>query len=88
MKNQVYCVFNKVSERFGDTFASANNATAIRELSARVGNSPLIQLDDLCLYNVGSVDIESGNFEVYPKKLLCNLNPSITNLENELSKSQ
>lgn len=60
MKNKIFVVYNKVSCRYGEVFASANFATASREVLSRLSMSPLVKREDLCLREIATIDVEVG----------------------------
>lgn len=60
MQNNLYSVYNRLSLRYGDVFASPTDATASREFSTRLNSSPHLIADDYEVCRVGSIDIDSG----------------------------
>lgn len=58
MKNCVYCVYNKLSQRYGEVVCFASDSMALR----RICTSPLYKssLDEVEICRVGAIDIETG----------------------------
>lgn len=58
MTNKVYCIYNKLSQRYGEVVCFASDGMALR----RICTSPLYKaaLDEIDLCRVGAIDIETG----------------------------
>lgn len=59
MKNNLYCLYNNKSTRYGDVWASASDAWAEKQ-THKMLTSQGNDLEDLELCRVGSIDIENG----------------------------
>lgn len=60
MKNNIYVLFNTLSRRFGDVFASPTDATASFAFSRTL---PKDSSNYTKLYCVGSIDLTDGSLE-------------------------
>lgn len=56
-ENGVYVLYNKLSQRFGDCFSSATDATAARAVSSSITKEVFA---DLVLYRVAALDFVTG----------------------------
>lgn len=65
MENQIYVIYNKVSQRYGSTHVFANHETANRLLPNFIVEK-FHTLADYELCHVGSIDIESGVIKAFP----------------------
>ncbi|QCS36817.1 hypothetical protein [Tortoise microvirus 10] len=62
MKNSIYCLYNVLSQRYGDVVCFPSDAYAVQRLRESLKPEQLIELE-LC--NLGYVDIESGILETH-----------------------
>lgn len=59
MKDKVYCLYDRLSNRYGSVFSSPTDATAIR--SAQIQFKQMnIKADEFDLCCVGEIDLTSG----------------------------
>lgn len=58
MENRIYCIYNKLSQRYGDCYCFASDALAVRRLPM----APMYKgvIDEIEICRVASVDIETG----------------------------
>lgn len=58
MKNNLYCIYNKLSQRYGDCYCFASDALAVRRLPM----APMYKgvIDEIEICRVASIDIETG----------------------------
>lgn len=58
MLNRVYCIYNKLSQRYGEVVCFASDNMAVR----RICVSPLYKssLDEIEICRVGAIDVETG----------------------------
>lgn len=59
MKNVIYTLYNKLSQRYGEVFATASDALAERTAHKSL-ETIRESLDDFELCRVGEIDIETG----------------------------
>lgn len=59
MLNNLYVVYNKLSQRYGDCYCFASDALAVRRLPM----APMYQgvIDEIEICRVASIDIETGS---------------------------
>lgn len=65
MENQLYVIYNKVSQRYGQTYVFANHETANRILPNCIVEK-FHTLSDYELCHVGSINVESGVINAFP----------------------
>lgn len=63
MKNCVFVLYNKLSQRYGDVFCYPTEAFAVNALCKGLDSSKLEE-HELCL--IGKIDISSGMLETFP----------------------
>lgn len=58
MENRIYCIYNKLSQRYGDCYCFASDALAVRRLPM----APMYKgvIDEIEICRVASIDIETG----------------------------
>ena len=63
MKNDVFVIYDTVSCRYGNVFASPNLATATLDITRSVQNQKDFDLSSIELCSIGSIDVETGVLE-------------------------
>lgn len=61
MKNNLYCLFNTLSNRYGDVIAYPSDSFALARVQPVIEQQN--QLTEIELCRIGSIDIESGTIE-------------------------
>lgn len=83
MENQLYVIYDKVSQRYGQTYVFANNETANRILPNCIVEK-FHTLSDYELCHVGSIDVESGVLTTVPPVRVPWSSPALSaSLENQ-----
>lgn len=65
MKDKVYLIFDRLSNRYGNVFNSATDATASRAFVNHV-NQTKLKLSDFDLCSIGELDLATGLLTAYP----------------------
>lgn len=65
MQNKIYTLYNKLSQRYGEVFATASDALAERTAHKSL-ETIRENLNDFELCRVGSIDIENGTVTTEP----------------------
>lgn len=65
MKDKIYLIFDRLSNRYGSVFNSATDATASRAFAHQIQQTKL-QISDFDLCAVGELDLATGVVTAYP----------------------
>lgn len=67
---QLFCIFDKVAERFSVPFPAVNVGVAHRQFENSCKDIPEIHLADYELYQIGEFDDECGSVKDLPNELV------------------
>lgn len=60
MKNGVYCLFNRLSCRFGAVISYPTDGFAVRSVKKDFIERQSADMDEIILYRIGEMDISTG----------------------------
>lgn len=58
MKNNVFTLFNKLANRYGDVFCFASDGLAVARVQPELKRAGTLDENELC--RIGTIDIETG----------------------------
>lgn len=61
MKNNIYVLYNRLSNRYGDVISFASDAFAVARIQPTLEKNGQLEENELC--RVGKIDIENGTIE-------------------------
>lgn len=63
MENGIFCLFNRLSCRYGDVMAFPTDGFALRRVTEMFDTGKLGNIDEFILYRLGRVDIKTGTID-------------------------
>lgn len=77
MKNGIYCLYNKLSLRYGDVIAYPSDGFAVARVTD-MAKRGAFEISETELVKVGDIDIENGIVKALPAPVRVPLNSPVT----------